>query len=156
MCTLLAEKALATLQSRPIPGYPNQIPLVLSPYPPTSPPTPLPPPSASSRLVKHLPPGFSDSLLYDLFRPYGALSSAHAQTQFGPETGIVEFWNEDDARRAESDMHMRDIQGYTIAVQIYVPRRAPSGADFNTAAPAFIPNGSMAPYSPQVGPNVIA
>jgi polyadenylate-binding protein len=101
--------------------------------------------------VKHLPPGFTDSQLYDLFRPYGALASVHAHTQFGPETGMVEFWSEDDARNAENDTHMRDIDGYTIAVQIYVPRRAPGGIDFNTAAPAFVPNSAiLGPYTPQV------
>ncbi|KAJ3784088.1 hypothetical protein GGU10DRAFT_377077 [Lentinula aff. detonsa] len=92
-----AEKALATLQSRPLPGVPGVL-LMLSPYPPTNPPTPLPPPSALPRLVKHLPIGFGDSALYGLFRPYGALASVRIPTHFGPDTGMIEFWNEDDAR----------------------------------------------------------
>ncbi|KAJ3713233.1 hypothetical protein DFJ43DRAFT_1044029 [Lentinula guzmanii] len=71
---------------------------MLSPYPPTNPPTPLPPPSALPRLVKHLPIGFGDSALCDLFRPYGALASVRIPTHFGPDTGMIEFWNEDDAR----------------------------------------------------------
>jgi RNA recognition motif. (a.k.a. RRM, RBD, or RNP domain) len=147
----IAEKALATLQSRPLPGLTPPVPLVLSPYPPTSPPTPLPPPSALPRLVKHLIPGFIDSQLYDLFRPFGALASARTQTHFGPDTGIVEFWNEDDARAAEEALHCADVEGQNIAVQVYQPRRT-SGtvAEFNTNAPTFVPSGSVYPYPTQV------
>ncbi|KAF5368875.1 hypothetical protein D9758_002997 [Tetrapyrgos nigripes] len=146
-----AEKALATLQARPIPGLTPPVHLMLSPYPPTNPPTPLPPPSATPRLVKHLPPGFSDSQLYDLFRPFGALSSVRTQTPFGPDTGMVEFWNEDDARRGEEAMHCADVEGSNIAVQIYQPRRTASGTvpEFNANAPAFVPSGSVYPYPAQ-------
>ncbi|KDQ32064.1 hypothetical protein PLEOSDRAFT_38101 [Pleurotus ostreatus PC15] len=135
-----AEKALATLQARPIPGLTQHVPLVLSPYPPTNPPTPLPPPSASPRLVKHLPPGYTDSQLYDLFRPYGALASTRAQTQFGPDTGMVEFWREEDAKRAEEELHCAELDGQNIAVQVYQPRRASAATEFNTNAPAFVPS----------------
>lgn len=122
---------------------------MLSPYPPTNPPTPLPPPSALPRLVKHLPPGFTDSQLYDLFQPFGALASARTQTHFGADTGTVEFWNEDDARVAEEAMHCADIDGHNIAVQIYQPRRA-SGlvAEFSVNAPTFVPSASMFPSYP--------
>ncbi|KAF5389609.1 hypothetical protein D9757_004233 [Collybiopsis confluens] len=158
-----AEKALATLQSRPIPNPPGvppgvpAVPLVLSPYPPTSPPTPLPPPSALPRLVKHLPMIFSDSSLFDIFRPYGALASVRFPTHFAPDTGIIEFWNEDDARIAEEAMHCSDVEGQNIAIQIYQPRRTASGSmsEFNTNAPTFVPTGSVygfpnaaATYSP--------
>ncbi|KAJ7031961.1 hypothetical protein C8F04DRAFT_670008 [Mycena alexandri] len=142
-----AEKALATLQSRPLPGLLPPVPLVLSPYPPTNPPTPLPPPSALPRLVKHLPQGYTDSQLYDIFRPYGALASARTPTHFGVDTGMVEFWNEDDARQAEEAMHCADVLGQNIAVQVYQPRRTASGgtvgAEFNTNAPSFVPSGAM-------------
>ncbi|KAJ7845583.1 hypothetical protein B0H13DRAFT_117418 [Mycena leptocephala] len=144
-----AEKALATLQSRPLPGLLPPVPLVLSPYPPTSPPTPLPPPSALPRLVKHLPPGYTDSQLYDIFRPFGALASARTPTHFGVDTGMVEFWNEDDARQAEEMMHCADVQGQNIAVQVYQPRRTASGGhapEFNTSAPSFVPTGQMYGY----------
>lgn len=139
-----AEKALATLQSRPIPNLIPPVHLVLSPYPPTNPPTPLPPPSALPRLVKHLPHGYTDSQLYDNFRPFGALASARTQTHFGPDTGMVEYWNEDEARRAEEAMHCADIDGQTIAVQVYQQRRT-SGAlgDFSANAPTFVPSASM-------------
>ncbi|KAF9500706.1 hypothetical protein BDN71DRAFT_1440178 [Pleurotus eryngii] len=149
-----AEKALATLQARPIPGLTQHIPLVLSPYPPTNPPTPLPPPSASPRLVKHLPPGYTDSQLYDLFRPYGALASTRAQTQFGPDTGMVEFWREEDAKRAEEELHCAELDGQNIAVQVYQPRRASAATEFNTNAPAFVPSAPY-PYTyspPRVSP----
>ncbi|KAJ7269694.1 hypothetical protein C8J57DRAFT_1716740 [Mycena rebaudengoi] len=139
-----AEKALATLQSRPLPGLHPPVPLVLSPYPPTSPPTPLPPPSALPRLVKYLPPGYTDSQLYDIFRPYGALASARTPTHFGIDTGMVEFWNEDDARQAEEAMHCADVQGQNIAVQVYQPRR--TSAEFSANAPSFVPSGQMFGY----------
>ncbi|KAJ6472653.1 hypothetical protein DFH09DRAFT_1380395 [Mycena vulgaris] len=143
-----AEKALATLQSRPLPGLHPPVPLVLSPYPPTSPPTPLPPPSALPRLVKHLPAGYTDSQLYDIFRPFGALASARTPTHFGVDTGMVEFWNEDDARQAEEAMHFADVQGHNIAVQVYQPRRTSGGAvaEFSANAPSFVPSGSMYGY----------
>ncbi|KAJ7204787.1 hypothetical protein GGX14DRAFT_646305 [Mycena pura] len=142
-----AEKALATLQSRPLPNLIPPVPLVLSPYPPANPPTPLPPPSALPRLVKHLPHGFTDSDLYDLFRQFGALASARTPTHFGPDTGMVEFWNEDDARQAEEAMHCVDIQGQNIAVQVYQPRRTSGGhAEFSANAPTFVPSGSMYAY----------
>ncbi|KAF8893169.1 hypothetical protein CPB84DRAFT_1682918 [Gymnopilus junonius] len=145
-----AEKALAILQGRNIPELSTPVPLVLSPYPPTNPPTPLPPPSAFPRLVKQLPSGFTDSQLYDIFRPFGALASSRTQTQFGPDVGIVEFWNEEDAFRAEEAMHCAEIEGQNISVQLYQPRRAPNPSEFNVAAPAFVPSGlGYPPYSPQ-------
>ncbi|CAL1699509.1 unnamed protein product [Somion occarium] len=148
-----AEKALATLQSRPIPGVLPPVHLVLSPYPSTTPPTPLPPPSAQARLVKHLPPGFTDSQLYDLFRPFGALHSVRAQSPYGQNTGIVEYWREEDARVAEEAMHCAEVEGQNIAVQIWHAKRAGATmTDFNAAAPAFVPTGSIYPYPTQYSP----
>jgi polyadenylate-binding protein len=145
----LAEKALATLQSRPIPGLQPPVPLVLSPYPFTTPPTPMPPPSAVPRLVKHLPPGFTDSQLYDIFRPFGALASARTQAGFGNDTGVIEFWREEDALQAEEAMHCSDVDGQNIAVQVYQPRR--TSAEFSANAPTFVPSGSVFPYPTQAG-----
>jgi RNA recognition motif-containing protein len=108
----------------------------------------MPPPSAVPRLVKHLPPGFTDSQLYDLFRPYGALASARTQAGFGNDTGVVEFWREEDAVEAESAMHCADVEGQSIAVQVYQPRRA--STEFSVNAPAFVPSGSVFPYPTQV------
>ena len=157
-CTLnhflefVAEKALATLQSRNIPDLQISVPLVLSPYPPTNPPTPLPPPSAMPRLVKQLPLAFTDSQLYDLFRPYGALASARTPTQFGPDTGMVEFWNEEDAQMAEDALHCAEVEGQNIVVQLYQPRRSShSVREFNAAPPSFVPAPvNFSPFHPQV------
>ncbi|KAF8439043.1 hypothetical protein L210DRAFT_2241444 [Boletus edulis BED1] len=147
-----AEKALATLQSRPIHGLHPPVLLVLSPYPSTSPPTSLPPPSALPRLVKHLPVGFSDSQLYDLFRPYGALASVRTQTGFGSDTGVVEFWREEDARIAEEAMHCVEVEGQNIAVTVYQGRRTSSATEFSAHAPTFVPSGSVYPYPTQYSP----
>ena len=144
-----AEKALAILQSRNIPELSVAVPLILSPYPPTTPPTALPPPSATPRLVKQLPADYTDSQLYDLFRPFGALAAVRAQTQLGPDIGIVEFWNEEDALLAEGALHCAEIEGQNIAVQPYQPRRAApaptAGQEFNVAAPSFVPSGVVYP-----------
>ena len=144
----IAEKALTILQSRHIPELSPPVPLALSPYPPTDPPTPLPPPAALPRLIKQLPQEFTDSQLYDLFRPFGALASAYIQTQFGSDAGIVEFWNEEDAIQAEQAMHCAEVKGQNIAVQVYQPRRTTSNVEFNVAAPTFVPSGLVYPSYP--------
>lgn len=126
---------------------------MLSPYPPTNPPTPLPPPSALPRLIKQLPPGYTESQLYDLFRHYGALASARTQTQFGPDIGMVEFWNEEDAQVAEEALHCAEVEGQNIAVQIYHQQRRPSHPvrEFNVSAPSFVPSGlNYSPFPTQV------
>lgn len=146
-----AEKALATLQGRPVPNTPQPVQLTLSPYPSTTPPTPLPPPSASPRLVKQLPSGYTDSQLYDLFRPYGALASVRTQSPFGKDTGVIEFWREEDAREAEEALHCAEVEGQNIVVQIYQPRRAGVAlSEFSPNAPSFVPTGSVFPYPAQV------
>ncbi|KAH8987799.1 hypothetical protein EDB92DRAFT_1874169 [Lactarius akahatsu] len=149
-----AETALATLQGRQIPGLSPPVVLVLSPYPPTTPPTPLPPPSASPRLVKHLPPNYTDPQLFDLFRPFGALASVRAQTSFGQDTGLVEFWREEDARRGEEALHCADIEGQNIAVQLYHRRGSGVLSEFSPRAPPFVPSGSAypTPYPTQYSP----
>ncbi|KAI9457581.1 hypothetical protein BJY52DRAFT_1271646 [Lactarius psammicola] len=149
-----AETALATLQGRQIPGLSPPVVLVLSPYPPTTPPTPLPPPSASPRLVKHLPPNYTDLQLFDLFRPFGALASVRAQTSFGQDTGLVEFWREEDARRGEEALHCAEIEGQNIAVQLYNRRGSGVLSEFSPRAPAFVPSGSAypTPYPTQYSP----
>lgn len=121
----------------------------LSPYPPGQ---VLPPPSAQPRLVKQLPAGFTDVQLYELFRPFGAIASVRTKTDFGPETGVVEFWREEDAKIAEENMHCAEVGDQNIAVQVYQPRRGAAPSQFSASAPAFIPTGSIPSYpSPQVG-----
>ncbi|KAG8720467.1 hypothetical protein FRC08_000193 [Ceratobasidium sp. 394] len=140
-----AEKALATLNGSLIPGTPHY--LNLSPF---TPPAVMPPSLATPRLVKHLPPGTNDSFLYDLFRPYGALSSAKMETTFGAESGIVHFWNEEDAAAAEQALHCAEVGDRNIAVVIFQqPRRTPSAQDQfnpNPSAPAFVPGAMPIPY----------
>ena len=152
-----AETALATLQGSSIPGLSPPVVLVLSPYPPTTPPTPLPPPSAAPRLVKHLPPNYTDHQLFDLFRPFGALASARAQTGFGQDTGLVEFWREEDARRGEEALHCAEIEGQNIAVQLYNRRGSGVLSEFSPRAPPFVPSGSAypSPYPTQVSFQVL-
>ncbi|TEB04001.1 hypothetical protein FA13DRAFT_1760462 [Coprinellus micaceus] len=128
------EKALATLQGRPIPELTQTVPLLLSPYPSTNPPTPLPPPSAQPRLVKQLPPNYTDSQLYDLFREFGALCFS-----------------------SQEAMHCAEVEGQNIVVQVYQPPRRTSASfgDFNPAAAAFVPGGSSfySPYPNQYSPH---
>lgn len=101
--------------------------------------------------MKQLPPGYTDSQLYDLFRPFGALASVRTPAPVGKETGIVEFWREEDAREAEESMHCADVEGQNIVVQVYQPRRAGGiASEFSPNAPSFVPSGSVFPYPAQV------
>ena len=140
---------MATLQSRQVPGHPPGTYLTLSPVPQTNPPTMLLGPSAAPRLVKQLPPGFTDAQLFDLFRPYGALYSARTQpptniynTNDDSGTGIVEFYREEDAKRAEEELHCAEVGDRNIAVSVYhAPRRSNTTSEINANAPPFIPSG---------------
>jgi polyadenylate-binding protein len=147
-----AEKALATVHGRPIPDTPS-VTLHLSPFPATNPPTAQPPPAAQPRLVKHLPPGSADATIYDLFRPYGALANVRAGVT-GPDSALVEFWREEDARAASEALHCAEVGGSSIAIQLYQPRRAPAAAapELHANAPTFVPGGG--PFSYPAGPNV--
>lgn len=125
--------------------------LHLSPFAPSEN-VQLPPASAAPRLVKQLPPNFTDSQLFDIFRPYGALSSVRTSGNFGRDAGLVEFWREEEAKVAEENMHCAEVGGSSIVVQVYHPRRSsggPGGGEFNVAAPAFVPSGSVLPYPQQ-------
>ena len=65
----------------------------------------------------------------------------------------MEFWREEDARRAEEALHCADVEGQNIAVQLYQQRRA-SGvvSEFSPSAPSFVPSGAAfaTPYPTQV------
>jgi len=102
-------------------------------------------PTARPRIVSNLPPNFTDSRLFDIFRGYGPISSARLQPNLGPDIAIIEFWREDDARRAEETMHCSEIDDCSITVHVYQP---PRKAEFNIAAPSFIPSGLY----PRLGP----
>jgi len=146
-----AEKALTTLHGRPIPFVTPPSQLYLTPFPPSNPPYVPPAPQAQARLVKHLPAQFSDSSLYDLFRPYGPMASARAnQAGFGDGTGVVEFYIEEDARAAEAALHCAEVGDSNIAVQVYQQRRASGNASefgVNPNATSFVPGGgAILPY----------
>ena len=143
-----AEKALACLHSKPFPGLTTPANIVLSPYPPTDPPTPLPPASATPRLVKFLPTYYTDFQLYDLFRPHGALAAVRTRVSFAQETAMIEFWREDDARKAEDAMYCAQIDGHNIAIQSYQPRRTSgSMSDFTLGTPTFVTSGYPYPVN---------
>lgn len=150
-----AEKALATLQGRQLlPPSPYSI-LQFSPAPPNSEQV-LPVPHAQLRLIKQLPAGISDAYLFDLFRPYGPIATISVQSSFGPDIGLVEYWDEDDAKLAESELHCADIGGVNISVQLYQPRRSGgTRTDLNVAAMPFVPSGpGYSPASPPSRPSL--
>lgn len=150
-----AEKALAILQGRPMPGMTPPVIIRLSPYPPTEG-TVLPSPTAAPRLVKQLPSDYTDSQLYDLFRPFGPLASVRVQAGFGIDTGIVEFWREEDAKAAEENLHCAEVEDRNIAVQVYHPPRrlSSTGTEFNAAATVFVPSNPMFASPQQVRSNL--
>ncbi|KAH7106629.1 hypothetical protein BKA62DRAFT_826128 [Auriculariales sp. MPI-PUGE-AT-0066] len=123
--------------------------LILTPYAPHSA-TTLPPPAAQARIVKMLPPGFTDSAVYDLFRPYGPLASVRIQAN-QPENAIVEYWHEENAVRAQEDLHYQEVGDRNISVQIYSASGRKS--DFSPTAAPFVPQGmqNQHPYPvPQI------
>lgn len=129
------------MQGRQVPGVIPPALIRLSPFPPDQA-NVLPQPSAAPRIVKQLPSGFTDSELYDLFRPFGPLASVRTQTLIGPDTGILEYWREEDAKVAEENMHCAEVGDQNIAVQVYHARRgAGLGSEFSPSAPAFVPSG---------------
>lgn len=134
-----------------MPGTFPAAPLQLSPFPfdQSPPPGSIPQPSAVPRIVKHLPPGYTDAQLYDLFRPFGAL---HAVRPFGAGTGMVEFWREDEAKRAHEEMHCADVEGQSIAVQAYNQQRAPGSVPGGPGASGISP--TAAPFVPGAPPQI--
>ncbi|KAG8832796.1 hypothetical protein FRC17_000619 [Serendipita sp. 399] len=139
-----AEKALATLDGRPMIHAFPQVVLHLDPNPPSSSPPPAwPAPSAAPRIVSSLPPNFSDSKLFDTFRGFGAIASCRMHPELGPDIGIVTFWREEDAARAEEIMHMGEVDDYSISVKVFYPSRKQKALEFNPQAPAFVPSGGV-------------
>lgn len=124
--------------------------LQLEPYPPSAhgvAPPRWPPAGARPRIVSNLPPNFTSSRLFDTFRGYGPLASARMQPSIAADVALLEFWREDDARRAEEIMHCTEIDDFNISVQLYQP---PRKQDFNPSAPAFVPSGM---YPPRMTPS---
>ncbi len=99
--------------------------------------------SAKTRLVKQLPPDTDDTLVYDLFRSYGPLRRAQCMLHnpAGIHTGFkgmatLDFYFEEDAQLAETEMHCSEVGGRTISVAIDAATRKVSGSasEFRPAA----------------------
>lgn len=144
-----AEKAYATVRP-PIQLRINQDASIREPHP-----------SAKPRLVKQLPPTSDDAFVYDLFRPFGPLRRAQCllTNPAGIHTGfkgmaVLEFYSEQDAQRAESEMHCSEVGGKSISVAIDTATRKVSAAaaEFRPSAAAFVPAGSMSPSAPSFDP----
>ncbi|KAF8310999.1 hypothetical protein DL93DRAFT_2061536 [Clavulina sp. PMI_390] len=144
-----AEKALATLQGRNLQPPSPYCLIRLSPFSPDQNQS-LPPARAQLRLIKQLPPDVSDAYLFDLFRSYGPIASISARSTFGDDIGVVEYWEEDDAKTAELELQYADIGGVNITIQAYQPRKATGihRTDLNVQAAPFIPSGAPLNYSP--------
>lgn len=131
--TTTAEKALATVRG-----------LRLTINPPGSPEEPTT--HSKPRLVKQLPPTSDDQYVYDLFRPFGPIARAHCilTNPAGHHTGFrgmanVEYYSEEDAQRAQNEMHCLDIEGKTISVSIDNVARRP---EFSAQAAPFVPGAA--------------
>jgi hypothetical protein len=152
-----AEKALATLHGRPLPEVHPPVLLALSPFAPGCAPPALPPAQAAPRLVKLLPPGFTSAQVFDLFRPHGPLAAVRmGGPGLAPDAAVVEFWREEDARGAADALHCADVEGYSIAIQLYQPRRT-SGlvSELHASAPTFVPISQVYQYPSSVGHSFI-
>lgn len=105
---------------------------------------------AKPRLIKQLPHGTEDADVYELFRPYGALAQAQRilTNPTGHVTGfrgmaLVVYYSEEDAAKAQAEMHCAEIEGKTISVSIDNVARRPNGGnhqEFSPAAQPFVPS----------------
>lgn len=118
-------------------------------------------PTSRPRLVKQLPPTTDDGYLYDLFRPFGAIARAQCilTNPAGHHTGFrgmanVEFYAEEDAQRAQDEMHCVEIEGKTISVSVDNVARRPSGATAAaTATRGASTSSSLSSSSSDISPH---
>jgi len=62
----------------------------------------------------------------------------------GHDVGIVTFWREEDATRAEEVMHMSEVDDFNISVKVWYPGLGMEKGrvlEFNPQAPSFVPSG---------------
>ncbi|GAA6025348.1 hypothetical protein JCM8202_002789 [Rhodotorula sphaerocarpa] len=123
-----AEKAYATCNRCRVGAHPGS--LVLSPSPETA---SDPRPSAPILFFKQLPRSFTPSDVFDLARPFGPVYSA--ALLFAPPRGdgsaapffkgqaLVTYYDEQHAEAARNELHSLEVQGQSIAVQVYDPNR---------------------------------
>ncbi|SPO26791.1 related to polyadenylate-binding protein 3 [Ustilago trichophora] len=121
--------------------------------------------AAKPRLIKQLPPNTDDALVYDLFRRFGPLRRAQCilTNPAGIHTGFkgmasLEFYFEEDAQRAETEMHCADVGGKTISVAVdtAVRKVSASASEFSPSATPFVPNNSMSAAAPSFAPTTPA
>jgi RNA recognition motif-containing protein len=62
---------------------------------------------------------YTHSQLYDVFRPYGPISSCYVG---GCGKGVIQFWREDDAQTAEGNVGEVRINGHEVRLQRFDPR----------------------------------
>eukprot|EP00918_Siedleckia_nematoides_P017511 GHVU01037679.1.p1 GENE.GHVU01037679.1~~GHVU01037679.1.p1 ORF type:complete len:763 (+),score=68.59 GHVU01037679.1:149-2437(+) len=124
-----AEKAYATLHNYYFAEHKCTLRLSHSPDPDAD-----PKPSAKLRLIKFLPPDITPGQLFNLFRPFGpifrvALNYIRTRPDIPVFSGtaVVEFYDEGQAALAQNEMHCADIQGHTIAVELYDDKRDRKG-----------------------------
>ncbi|KAF5381676.1 hypothetical protein D9615_005569 [Tricholomella constricta] len=114
--TAKAEKALAILNGRLIPGILPPASLRLSTTPDAA--SPALNATGNPRFVKLLPPNTTEIELYELIRPFGALIAARVDERLG---GIVRFWTEGEARAAERAVSSTFSETTRITLQAYDP-----------------------------------
>lgn len=107
--------------------------------------------TAKPRLVKQLPHSTEDIDVFNIFRPYGPISNAQRilTSPQGLHTGfrgmaLVTYYHEEDAQRAQSELHCAEVEGKTISVSIdNVTRKPPTNTlqapGFSAAAAPFVP-----------------
>ncbi|SPC64204.1 related to polyadenylate-binding protein 3 [Ustilago sp. UG-2017b] len=106
--------------------------------------------NAKPRLVKQLPSTTDDALVYDLFRRFGPLRRAQCilTNPAGIHSGfkgmaLLEFYSEQDAQRAETEMHCADVGGKTISVSIDT-----ATSKVSASASEFRPSAIATPFVP--------
>lgn len=149
-----AEKALATVQNVPFSGQKGSLSLSIDdPSSPSSPSQAEPfKPGAQPRLVRQLPQTWSAADIFELFRVFGPVHRVLIQldpsrTQF---TGlaVVEFYSEEHAAKATTELHFSEQQGQTISVHPYEASKGPKRLTSMMAnwvhAPEFYPAAAAA------------
>ncbi|KAJ2923152.1 hypothetical protein H1R20_g13943, partial [Candolleomyces eurysporus] len=108
-----AEKALTTLQGRSIPDVVQNVPLVLSPYPPTNPPN-------------NLDPEIDSNSLFTYFCRFGQIVSARVMRNESGESrgfGFVSFQVPEQATAALHAMSGVQLGSKQIVVRLHEPKQ---------------------------------
>ncbi|PWN48406.1 hypothetical protein IE53DRAFT_389403 [Violaceomyces palustris] len=119
-----------------------------------------PKPNARPRLIKQLPPYTDDAMIFNLFRPFGPLAKAHRilTSPTGQHTGfrgmgLVEFFDEKDAQKAQDEMHCAEVGGKTISVAVDTIQRRPVGvADLGLPSTQILAPQPMSANAPAFSP----